>query len=757
MWKGGLRTRSRALAGGSIAALVFLTVLDTTLACCANSCSDHGYCQTGTCTCSCYSQWTGADCSLRQCPSGRQWVGDATATDSLHETLAICSNAGSCNTGDGTCDCQAGFEGLACERMACPNNCNNHGQCVSLKDAAKTKDDLNFFREVTYATSWEATRIYGCMCEPGWSGYDCSLKMCPSGDDPMTTGQDDEVQVIECTCEDTCSGEFYLSFKGEVTGPISFDASESDIEAALGELNQIYGVSASFTGGTAVCDNDGVSTEITFTHNPGDVPQLRVVQNDLATTSSIATIEIIHSGQTSTQGVVSVIGTKEDLPCNGRGSCDTSSGTCTCYSGFSSSDRAGAAGTTGDCGYSDGTVSTCPGTTSCTSHGTCSGLSEYTCTCHEGYTGANCASKICPKGKAWFAEAGVSLPGYVTVANAATAVTTTDDVRDYLMRGDTLVINGEILTVSTSTSDTFDGTTIPLASAYGGSSVTYAEAYARPETVHHRNTECSSRGICDTTLGTCSCQDGFTGSACQHTVCPNSCSGYGICISNARFAEETLDNGDDTSYTYGTDPSNLDAWDADMIFGCKCDKALLYDYGMYDAGGHDCSDLYCPTGDDPSTSGESEEQTVTCDATGGSFTLTFRRETTGDIDYDATEEEVKSALEALSTIGTVSVEFSSGSAACASGGIDIVITFLTELGDLPLLTATSSLTGGAATVVPDETTAGTRENVECSAHGLCDRSSGACDCFTGYVSSDGLGNAGDRSDCGARDALYVKS
>ena len=47
-----------------------------------------------------------------------------------------------------------------------------------------------------------------------------------------------------------------------------------------------------------------------------------------------------------------------------------------------------------------------------------------------------------------------------------------------------------------------------------------------------------------------------------------------------------------------------------------------------------------------------------------------------------------------------------------------------------------------------ETTAGTKENVECSAQGICDRSSGQCKCFAHHSSSDGFGNEGLRGDCG---------
>lgn len=54
---------------------------------------------------------------------------------------------------------------------------------------------------------------------------------------------------------------------------------------------------------------------------------------------------------------------------------------------------------------------------------------------------------------------------------------------------------------------------------------------------------------------------------------------------------------------------------------------------------------------------------------------------------------------------------------------------------------------------------GTREDVECGAHGICAESTGRCDCFVGYQSSDGQGGVGERGDCGWRNehqtALYA--
>ena len=44
-------------------------------------------------------------------------------------------------------------------------------------------------------------------------------------------------------------------------------------------------------------------------------------------------------------------GTKEDETCSGRGLCDDTTGSCTCFSGFGSSNGQGAKGALDDCGY----------------------------------------------------------------------------------------------------------------------------------------------------------------------------------------------------------------------------------------------------------------------------------------------------------------------------------------------------------------------------------------------------------------------
>ncbi len=53
--------------------------------------------------------------------------------------------------------------------VACPLNCNKRGECRSIKYAA-TQKDKGFPPAVTYTSNWDADKIFGCLCEDGFTG-----------------------------------------------------------------------------------------------------------------------------------------------------------------------------------------------------------------------------------------------------------------------------------------------------------------------------------------------------------------------------------------------------------------------------------------------------------------------------------------------------------------------------------------------------------------------------------------------------------
>jgi hypothetical protein len=149
---------------------------------CPNGCSGHGTCGYND-KCTCYNRsdgepaWTEADCSSRTCPKSKAWV-DAVVNANDAHPVTECSSKGICDRGSGECACFTGYEGIACERTACPNACSNAGVCF-------TQSQLATEASRVYSTPWDANKHTGCVCDLGRRGPDCALVECPSGPDVL--------------------------------------------------------------------------------------------------------------------------------------------------------------------------------------------------------------------------------------------------------------------------------------------------------------------------------------------------------------------------------------------------------------------------------------------------------------------------------------------------------------------------------------------------------------------------------------------
>ena len=90
-----------------------------------------------------------------------------------------------------------------------------------------------------------------------------------------------------------------------------------------------------------------------------------------------------------------------------------------------------------------------------------------------------------------------------------------------------------------------------------------AVRYNDDNTVHPLM-ECSGRGTCDRVAGTCACTTGYTGDACQRTLCPSACSGHGTCQSMQFFYDEGRGGVGDV----------YAGVEANQQYGCKCDSGF---------------------------------------------------------------------------------------------------------------------------------------------------------------------------------------
>lgn len=217
-------------------------------------------------------QYTGPDCSQMTCPRGVSWsrpfnfagdfmfndpsrtrilggevllsnppgsvtnhaglvANDATPgfNQCRHADFAECSDAGICDRSSGMCECFEGYEGAACQRTTCPNSCSGHGQCQSNiafskdgslarsysntgeSDFTITENSKQVDPRKYYEGAWDSGIHYGCKCDIGFRGEDCSLVECPSSSDPQgwygnESGEDCSGRGMcdygtgECTC-----------------------------------------------------------------------------------------------------------------------------------------------------------------------------------------------------------------------------------------------------------------------------------------------------------------------------------------------------------------------------------------------------------------------------------------------------------------------------------------------------------------------------------------------------------------------------
>ncbi|KAJ1446442.1 hypothetical protein M885DRAFT_625253 [Pelagophyceae sp. CCMP2097] len=313
-------------------------------------CTLHGRCRGApTFRCECQTGFTGSDCSLRTCPFGRSWFARPTAADFAHGvgSPAECSGRGLCDRVTGACTCADGFEGADCGLLRCPGDpaCNDRGRCLNMAQlaaaATSNGDDMAFTYGATpnNARTWDHDMVQGCACDAGFSGYDCALRTCPSGDDPHTGNQDNEVQKLVCRHDGVpTTGVLRFSFRRQQTNLLPFAATFAQLEAALEALStvadvRVYGADDDAKG--PICSKAGTPVFIEFRSPTADVPLIKVALTDV----DFASVSEFTKG------------TKEDATCSRKGLCNSETGACECFPGFKSSNGQGRQGTLADCGF----------------------------------------------------------------------------------------------------------------------------------------------------------------------------------------------------------------------------------------------------------------------------------------------------------------------------------------------------------------------------------------------------------------------
>ncbi len=232
----------------------------------------------------------------------------------------------------------------------------------------------------------------------------------------MTIGQVDDVQLLRCDLAAGAMDRLTLTFRGATTRPFSPGASAWELRQRLEAMPVVGKVSVSYSNGVTFCSGSaggqgqgGMSNNlvaVTFITEFGPQPRLRCSSKavsvasggeDLTYATPFGSVTQQSSGTQMALGY-SVKGTKEWLPCSGRGRCNVG-GICECFAGFvSSSYLKNRVVLPGQCGYALLPITSCPGfPNECSGNGFCSGAPEYKCTCYEGWSGGDCGLRTCPR------------------------------------------------------------------------------------------------------------------------------------------------------------------------------------------------------------------------------------------------------------------------------------------------------------------------------------------------------------------------
>lgn len=265
--------------------LAVATMISMVAAECPNACSAHGKCGAYD-MCLCYRNWMSNDCSERICQFGLAHVdtpkGDLDSssgvltgpgttvvtndavfpygtteqypatvdadgnvlTNSAHE-YRECSNKGMCDRSTGTCACFEGYDGSACQRASCPSNadgvCSGHGTCETISEIAE-RDFGNVYK------LWDEDSTMGCVCDGGYTGSDCSERICKYGADPLYYDDEQNIRYSNWTYQfytkaagTTITGNYSLVFYDSFgedwqTTTLDWNATCETVTQALEEL-----------------------------------------------------------------------------------------------------------------------------------------------------------------------------------------------------------------------------------------------------------------------------------------------------------------------------------------------------------------------------------------------------------------------------------------------------------------------------------------------------------------------------------------
>jgi hypothetical protein len=203
----------------------------------------------------------------------------------------------------------------------------------------------NFGTNQVLYSLWDGDKQQACVCDAGYSGADCTLRTCPRGDDPLTSG------VRYNNGDTTNDVDVYT-----ITFPAASVATKFEIEYTDAQGRKEFGYTEYINianGGSsdataATLKNDftlalrqiGSLQAATVTATPGATHSLAINFLNVGGTSKDRQLVVKYFPQdtgkaTAVASTSLTYANTEAVECSNRGLCDYTSGTCACFSGYS--------------------------------------------------------------------------------------------------------------------------------------------------------------------------------------------------------------------------------------------------------------------------------------------------------------------------------------------------------------------------------------------------------------------------------------
>ncbi|KAN0018738.1 hypothetical protein ACTFIU_008670 [Dictyostelium citrinum] len=452
------------------------------IACPISDCSGHGYCDTTVGKCNCDSSHQGAGCEmpLLSCPTSNK---------------AICSGWGTCNNQTGDCTCYGNRAGIDCSGIACPvSDCSGHGYCD--------------------------TTVGKCNCDSSHQGSGCEMPLlsCPTSNKAICSGWGTcNNQTGDCTCDvnrvgidcsgiacpiSDCSGHGYCD---TTVGKCNCDSSHQGSGCEM-PLISCPTSNKAICSGWGTCNNQTGDCTCDVNRVGIDCSGIACPISDCSGHGICDTSIGKCNCDSSHQGIGCELnyiacpsGSKNSIECSGFGSCNNVTGVCSCD-----------AGTT----YSDCSGILC--SVNCLNNGVCN-YDIGKCKCTANWKSDDCSTPVhylssidpCKTSGGqvtiygWFSTQHIGLT--VTIGGVECINTTVTE--------NTIVCE---LAAGSGTKD--------VNITQNGSSFIGKNKFQYISTVFKCPKDCSNHGTCDSSIGVCTCNSGYSGFDCSSPKPPPSTS-----------------------------------------------------------------------------------------------------------------------------------------------------------------------------------------------------------------------------------------